>query len=168
MPAVGFAARRIGELEWDLVGDGPLRSRLESLARLHRVPVTFHGEQDRSRVRDLLERSQVLLAPSVTAANGDEEGIPVVIMEAMAHGLLVVSTRHSGIPELVSHGESGLLVAEHDSEALGNCLVMLHERPDMWMGMIEKARQRVEEAFDVHKLDDELHDELSRLALESR
>jgi colanic acid/amylovoran biosynthesis glycosyltransferase len=76
-------------------------------------------------VAELLGSAAVCLAPSVTAADGDIEGIPVSIMEAMAAGLPVVSTRHSAIDELVEDGVSGFLAAEHDVPALTRSLAVL-------------------------------------------
>jgi colanic acid/amylovoran biosynthesis glycosyltransferase len=72
------------------------------------------GAQKQHRVIEILESSHIFMLPSVTAANGDQEGLPVALMEAMAMGLPVLSTLHSGIPELVEDGLSGLLVPEKD------------------------------------------------------
>ena len=75
---------------------------------------------------ELLDNADILLAPSVTAEDGDQEGTPTVLMEALAQGLPVLSTRHSGIPELVQDGESGFLVPERDVDAMaGSCEKML-------------------------------------------
>ena len=85
------------------------------------------GWQTQPAVRDLLADSDILVAPSVTAEDGDEEGIPVAIMEAMATGLPVISTWHAGIPELVDDGVSGLLVPERDSALSGESIDALSE-----------------------------------------
>ena len=68
----------------------------------------------------------------MTSQNGDSEGIPGAIVEALACGLPVLSTRHSGIPEVVQDGESGLLVPERDVNALAEKLEYLIEHPDLW------------------------------------
>jgi colanic acid/amylovoran biosynthesis glycosyltransferase len=118
--AISAVSAATSACELVVAGDGPLRGELEALARELGVAerVQFVGAQTREQVAALLESADVFIAPSVTGADGDIEGIPVSIMEAMATGLPVVSTRHSGIPELVVHGTTGLLVAEHDVAAL--------------------------------------------------
>ena len=98
----------------------------------------------------------MLLAPSVTTENGDEEGIPGVIMEAFAQGLPVVSTRHAGIPEVVQDGESGFLVPERDVDGLAEKLQCLVERPALRSAMGRKGRNFVDEYYNIEKLNDRL------------
>jgi colanic acid/amylovoran biosynthesis glycosyltransferase len=98
----------------------------------------------------------VLLAPSVTAADGDEEGIPNSVKEAMATGLPLVSTNHGGIPELVEDGVSGYLVPQRDIEAMADRLRQLIDHPQAWVAMGLAARARVMAEFDTDKLNDEL------------
>jgi colanic acid/amylovoran biosynthesis glycosyltransferase len=148
-----------------IVGDGPLRGVLsQRVVALGLVgSVSMVGWQTQPAVRQLLTDSDILVAPSVTARNGDEEGIPVTIMEAMATGLPVISTWHAGIPELVSDGVSGLLVPERDSDALATCLDTLHENQDLWPGMAAAGREIVEQQYDVDALNDELVQRYERL-----
>ena len=80
--------------------------------------VRFLGDLGAAEVREWMRRAALLAAPSVTAADGDAEGLPTVIVEAAASGLPVVATRHSGIPEAVGDGETGFLVPERDAETL--------------------------------------------------
>jgi len=84
------------------------------------------------------------------------EGIPVALMEAMASGVPVVATRHSGIPELVEDKVSGLLVPERDTDALAAAFRWLVERPERWMGMALAAHDAVERSFNGERLNDEL------------
>ena len=67
--------------------------------------IALLGWQDQNRVIDILQKSDILLAPSITAADSDMEGIPMVLMKAMAMGIPVISTYHSGIPELIKDGK---------------------------------------------------------------
>ena len=112
----------------------------------------------------LLGTSHVFVAPSVTAANGDQEGIPVSIMEAMAVGLPVLSTQHSGIPELVAHGVSGLLSPERDIDALAAYMTTLINETHRWPVMGQAGRSIVERDFDQSVLNLRLETLLVRLA----
>jgi colanic acid/amylovoran biosynthesis glycosyltransferase len=99
----------------------------------------------------------------VTAADGDEEGIPNVLKEAMALGLPVVGTRHAGIPELVEEGVSGLLVPERDEGSLADALDSLAREPGRWAAMGRAGRARIEMEYDIHRLNDRLAGLLSDL-----
>jgi colanic acid/amylovoran biosynthesis glycosyltransferase len=92
----------------------------------------------------------------VTGSDGDQEGIPVTIMEAMAAGMLVVSTRHSGIPELVEEGRSGLLVPEHDVSALAAALQNLVAASEDWPALSAAARDAVQQSFEIRALNEKL------------
>jgi colanic acid/amylovoran biosynthesis glycosyltransferase len=145
-------------VEYSLVGDGPLLPAMSSLvAELGLTgQVRLLGWQDNDQVRDLLATMHILVAPSVTAQDGDQEGIPVSIMEAMAAGLPVLSTRHSGIPELVGDGVSGWLAPERDVEYLADRMCALINAPDTWAAFGRAGRARVLEQFDQKVLDAQL------------
>lgn len=107
-------------IKYTIIGDGPLK---ESLAQLiSNLKMTEHiillGSQPHETIKEYIQQSDLLLAPSVTATNGDQEGIPVVLMEAMASGLPVLSTYHSGIPELINDGITGFLVEENKPDQI--------------------------------------------------
>ncbi|MEE2861793.1 MAG: glycosyltransferase [Pseudomonadota bacterium] len=110
------------DLDWryEIVGAGELDELLRRQASASTVSdrIVFLGAQPHQEVKRLMQVADVFLLPSVTAENGDSEGVPVSLMEAMASGVLVVSTSHSGIPELVEDGESGFLAPERDVGAL--------------------------------------------------
>ncbi len=158
--------REVPNATWDIVGDGPLRARLEALRSQFSLTdcVVLHGALPREAVGRLLDRAHLFVAPSLTAADGDQEGIPVVIMEAMACGLPVIATRHSGIPELVSDGTNGRLVPEGEPEALAEALRDLARAPDRWEEMGRQGRARVEREHNVRRLDDRLEEILRELA----
>jgi colanic acid/amylovoran biosynthesis glycosyltransferase len=156
--AVGKVLNKYPNLEYQIVGDGPLKDELHGLIEKQKVTrnIRLIGWKRQEEVVNLLRESDVLLAPSITAKDGDEEGIPVVIMEAMAHGLPVVSTHHAGIPEIVQDGESGFLIPERDVDALTERLERLIERPELRFAMGQNGRRFVEEHYDVDKLNDRL------------
>lgn len=164
--AIAWARRRGVELRYTVVGDGPLRGRLEALAGELGIAdaVQFRGWQVQDAIVEALYDHDVLLAPSVTAQDGDQEGIPVTLMEAMATGMAVVSTRHSGIPELVEDGRSGLLADEGDHAALADALIRLSDSPELARSMGRAARLRVAAAHDADALDDQLDRHLRSLA----
>lgn len=114
---------RVPDAELVVVGDGPLRSAHEALARELGVPARFVGVQTPDEVRAWLQRSRVLAAPSVVTAEGDAEGLPVTIMEALATGLPVVGFPSGGSADGVKQGETGLLVEPGDEAALADALV---------------------------------------------
>ncbi len=125
--ACELLVRRGLQLRCLLVGEGRDRRELEHLVQrlgLEQV-VSFLGSQPRDVVRDLLGRADVFALPSITARNGQMEGIPVALMEALASGVPVVASDLSGIGELVEHERNGLLVPERDVEALAGALSQL-------------------------------------------
>jgi len=146
------------EVEYTVIGEGPLERELRGLARELGVAekVRFLGPLDHDEVVAHLGEAHVLLAPSVTAASGDQEGIPNVLKEAMATGIPVVSTLHSGIPELVEDGVSGFLVEERDARALAERTAHLMDHPERWGPMGEAGRARVEAEYDSVRLNREL------------
>lgn len=152
-------------IEYHLVGDGELRPQLERLVDELEIGehVRFHGWKTHDEVANLLDRMHLMLAPSVTALNGDTEGIPMVLMEAMARGLPVLSTYHSGIPELVEDGRHGVLVPERDVDGLCEGLLWLVEHADEWESLGRAARAKVERDFDVDILNDRLEERLAAL-----
>jgi colanic acid/amylovoran biosynthesis glycosyltransferase len=117
-------------------------------------------------VSDILHRAHLLIAPSVTAADGDQEGTPVAILEALASGLCVISTWHSGIPELVEDGISGRLVPERNVFALSSAIDELVQSPEAWVKMGLAGRRRVEERHDINELNDQLVQLYERLLAE--
>ncbi len=152
-------------VSYTIAGDGPLRAQLQGLTRelgLDRE-VKLLGPIDQDEVGRLLSKADVLVAPSVTAKNGDQEGIPVSIMEGMALGLPVVSTWHSGISELVDDGVSGYLVPEGDSDMLADRIGRLIAEPQRRADMGHAGRRIVERDFDVDRLNDQLADRLESL-----
>lgn len=168
--AVGALARDGADVEYTVIGDGPLREPLGALAREEGVAgrVHFVGWKQQREVRDLLDASDVLVAASVTARSGDQEGIPNAVKEGMALGLPVVSTRHSGIPELVQDGVNGLLVPERDAAALAQAFRTLVRQPSRWATMGRAARDVVEREYDIEKLNDRLVAHYERLLRHER
>ena len=155
--AVASLVRQGVRIDYTIAGDGLLRQHLEQLASALEIgsSVRFLGWQNEEQVNTLMAEHDMLLAPSVTDSTGDQEGIPVTIMEAMASGMPVVSTWHSGIPELVEHGVAGFLAPERDVAALAESVQRIIDG-DLWAAMGHAGRRRVEADYDVRQLDDTL------------
>lgn len=129
------------------VGDGPdfEDARARTVRDGQGDTFVFYGPQPSSVVHRLMSECDLLVAPSRTAQDGDCEGLPVVLMEAMAAGLPVLSTRHSGIPELITHNDTGLLVDERDRQGLAQAIVYAILNPSQLQRMAENARAVVAE-----------------------
>ena len=134
-----------------IIGEGEERDRIEAAIAALRLEgiVELMGARSADGVRDALRRCHILLQPSVTAANGDQEGIPVALMEAMACGVPVIATRHSGIPELVIHERTGLLADERDASNLADQIRRLTTDRDVARRMTRQARLWVEQEFNL-------------------
>ena len=136
-----------------LVGYGPLRARVEAQIAALGLTERFviHGGLPRSDVIELLKTADVFVLPSVPTPDGKREGIPVVLMEAMSSCLPVISSRLSGIPELVKDGENGFLTAPGDVAGIADALVSLAENPSLRSEMGRRGRAFVSEAFNLQK-----------------
>lgn len=132
-----------------LIGDGPLRPALERLAKEMMVDVEFTGFLPLPEVRDRISRASVVAVPSVTAANGDSEGLPTVILEAQALGTPVVTTRHAGNAEGVAEARSALLVDERDVQGLAGAIRFFVDNPSAVESFGAAGRAFVEANFDI-------------------
>ncbi|MCA2017557.1 glycosyltransferase [Vibrio tritonius] len=142
--AVSLARKRI-PIEFSIIGDGDLYLEAKKLIDCLGANEYIYllGNQPQEIVKKYLNSSNVFLLPSVTASNGDMEGIPVALMEAMSIGLAVISTYHSGIPELIKDGHSGFLVPESSVEQLSEKLVEVFYKDDNSLLEIQLAARSV-------------------------
>lgn len=156
--AIADILKHRNNIQYTIIGDGPLRQRLKKIIKRLGLENHIHllGPMQHDKVIEYMEHSHILLAPSVTGIDGNQEGIPVVIMEAMSLGLPIVSTVHSGIPELVIDGRSGFLVPERDIDSLADKLLYLIEHPDLCQHMGQAGRDYVKHYFNIDRLNDTL------------
>lgn len=133
-----------------VAGEGPLLPDLQQLARDLGIEhaVSFPGFLAQEELRELFYNSHLFLHPSELGADGNQEGVPNSMLEAMATGLPVVATLHGGIPEAVENGESGVLVPEGDTAAIASALLDLTKAPQALESMSLAARRAVETKFD--------------------
>jgi glycosyltransferase involved in cell wall biosynthesis len=140
------------EFRCAIYGEGPLEQELAALIDSLNLgdAVSLAGSCSQRELIPILQRADLFaLAPFVTA-DGDRDGIPNVLVEAMACGVAVVSTRAAGIPELVRHGENGMLVEPRDADGLAAALAALLEDPGRRGRLGAAGRQTVVEGFDLH------------------
>jgi len=141
------------KLKYCIVGNGMLRNHLSTLIKKLELfdIVEILESKTQNEVKELMIHSHIFLLPSITAQDGDQEGIPVVLMEAMATGLPVISSLHTGIPELVQDGQSGFLVPERNVDAMKKKLEYLINHPEICPEMGRAGRKFVEEHYDIKK-----------------
>jgi glycosyltransferase involved in cell wall biosynthesis len=142
-------AKKFPEAKLIMAGDGQLLDICNNLVRYYKLEanVSFVGVLSPEKYREYLEESLAFVQHSVTAQNGDSEGTPVGVLEASAAGLPVISTRHAGIPDVIIHGNTGLLVAEHDVEGMAENMIKLLENPEIAKEMGAKGKINIEENF---------------------
>jgi colanic acid/amylovoran biosynthesis glycosyltransferase len=133
-----------------IAGDGPLLYELEDLADSLRIHdrVSFRGFVSQDQLRDLYYASHIFLHPSQTGRDGNQEGVPNSMLEAMATGLPVFATNHGGIPEAIENGASGALVPERDHEALADALLRATKDPQALARFGRAGAEAVAQKFD--------------------
>jgi len=141
--------KEVPEARLVMVGDGPLLSHCKTLVEALGLDdaVTFTGVFSRRAVSRLMQTSRCFVQHSVIASNGDSEGLPLAVLEAGAHGLPVVATRHAGIPDAVIEGEHGFLVDEHDVDGMAGAMLRMARDPDLAGKMGRAYRERIEKHF---------------------
>jgi len=149
--AMELVQGELPDVELVVIGDGKERQVLETEARRRLKKFRFSGSQPSSVVREWMQKAAVLCVPSVTASDGDAEGLPITLYEAQASGLPVVAFSSAGIPEAVTHEKTGLLATERDWRQLGAHLALLLKNSSLRLEYSRAARQQAEEKFDIRK-----------------
>ncbi len=156
--AFSSVARDFPDTKLVIIGEGLLEKELKARVKGLRLAekVLFLGALPHKEVLQWMNNSDIFCLPSITAKNGDSEGLPTVIIEASLHKLPIVSTIHSGIPEAVDNGKTGFWVPERDVEALAEKLSLLLENDTLRQDMGKAARRMVLEKFDIVKQTEKL------------
>lgn len=157
MPVLVQTCKILDERGFDfqcvIAGDGPQRALLEEMIAECQIrdKVPLVGVVFQEQLLSYLDRADVFVLPCLTASDGDRDGIPVVLMEAMAMEIPTVSTYVSGIPELIQDGQSGLLAPEKDPVALADALERLLQDRELGARLGKNARQKILSEFDIEK-----------------
>jgi len=159
-----LAKYSVPAVQYKIAGDGPLFKELEKLITKLEMQgsIQLLGWKDQDEVTALMEEADIYLGPSVTSKEGDQEGIPVVLMEAMAKGLIVCATDHSGIPELIEDSVTGYLVPESDAQALSAKLHYVITHQDQWVEISKQGHNKVSRVYNIQGLNDRLESLLEK------
>lgn len=151
--AIAIIKNEISDVCLEIVGDGPLQSSLEKLARELGISnqVNFRGTISHDDVSSAMKRASVFCLPSITAKDGDAEGMGLVLLEAAASMKPVVGTLHGGIPEAVRDDENGFLVPEREVGTLASRLTLLLKNRELRQKMGLVGRKMVEKEFNIKK-----------------
>jgi len=151
--ACAVLARRGRRVRCCIIGDGELESDLRrriALAGLADM-VELAGPRPQPHVIRIVQEAAVFAAPCIVGDDGNRDGLPTVLLEAMSLGTPCISTDVTGIPEVIRHGETGLIVPQHDPESLADAMEKLLDSPDLRTELAERARALIERDFDIHR-----------------
>lgn len=150
--ACNILRRRGCEFECQIVGEGlleeDLRLQIENLNLQSQVKLI--GPRPQREVIKLVQSAAVLAVPCVIGTDSNRDGLPTVLLEAMALGTPCVSTDVTGIPEALQHRETGLIVPQHDAIALSKALEQLLTNANLRVQLATQARKLIETNFDIH------------------
>lgn len=138
----------------NLFGDGPLKDELQSLTKKLNLNdyVNFHGYVPIAKVMQNLDRHSILLAPSVTAEDGDKEGLPNTILEAMAKGIPVIASKHAAIPEAIENNSTGFLVDERNPKQISDKINYILNNKDPIDEIRQSARNYIEKNHSIEQM----------------
>ena len=151
--ACGIIAERDHQFRCSIIGTGPLecdlRAHIERLGLKDRVELI--GSRPQREVKEYIQTAAVFAAPCIVGEDGNRDGLPTVLLEAMALGTPCVSTDVTGIPEVLRDGETGLMVPQHDPTNLANALEQLLKDSAKRVRLAAQARSLIEAEFDIHR-----------------
>lgn len=166
LQAFAITHKAIPEARLIMVGDGPLLKPCKQWVNQNGLSdvVFLAGARSRRVVSALMAESRAFVQHSLTASNGDSEGMPVAILEAGAHGLPVISTRHAGIPDAVLEGKHGFLVNEGDIQGMAEYMIRIANEPEQAGIMGVAYREQIAKNFSREKSISRLQNVLSYCA----
>ncbi|WEA01627.1 glycosyltransferase family 4 protein [Mucilaginibacter sp. SJ] len=149
-----------------IVGDGPLKKKLKNQAKELFIEdvVTFHGAQPHEHIKDLYAGCDFFVLPCHISKDGDRDGLPNVLLEAIALGIPVISSNISAIPELVKHRFTGMLNAAGDSKSIADNIMELTSNPELRRSLSVNGRSMIEESFAMNNCTSRLKELLDKAA----
>lgn len=163
--AIAKLVKKYPHIRYRIIGDGALRKTYKALIK--RLGISQHVVLDGWHTHDeyiaILNNTHILIAPSITAINNDQEGIANVLKEAMAMGVLVIATDHAGNSELIDDKVSGFLVPEQSSYHIAAVIEYIMKNPQLWESIPQTARQKIKKEFDKESENDKLESILYKL-----
>lgn len=138
-------------IKCSIVGDGPLLPVLKEFTRQNQLEenVRFYGALEQEKIRPLYEAADLFVLPCRETADGDKDGLPNVLMEALAVGVPVISTALSAVPELIENEITGLLVPQEDAASIAKAVVRLRNDPALYQHIVANGWEKIKK-FDIH------------------
>ncbi len=151
--ACAILAERQCPFSCTIVGTGDLKAQLQTqIERLQlQETVELLGPRPLAEVIQLVQEASVMAAPCVVGEDGNRDGLPTVLLEAMALGTPCVSTDVTGIPEVIRDGQTGRVVAQHNARALADAIEQLLADDPLRVQLATRARKLIEQEFDIHR-----------------
>ena len=148
--AFAIVRKKYPKAEFEIAGDGPMREEAEKLAAELELgeSVKFHGFVNQDQLMDLIYQCHFFLHPSETGPDGNREGVPNALLEAMASGMPALATNHGGIPEAIENGVSGVLVEERDHEGLAAGALQMMDDKELYSRYLHGGRKAIEDKFE--------------------
>lgn len=164
--AFARALKEVDQMTLHIVGTGKEEGECRALVKEFNLEsnVVFHGWKSPKEVKELMQLCEVFVLNSRVASNGETEGLPVGLLEAMAMSRAVISTRHAGIPLAVENEVGGILVDERDTDSLSQQLIRLYHNKELRLAMGKAARAKVENQFTMKKMHENLRDIYTEIA----
>lgn len=164
--ACAVLAYRGREFCCDIIGDGPLKADLqEQVRRLGlEARVRLRGSRPQGEVVERVRKAALLAAPCVVDTDGDRDGLPTVLLEAMALGTPCVSTGVTGIPEVLRDGETGIMVPQHDPITLAGTMERLLDDASLRVQLAAAARRLIEAEFDIQRTTSRMREIMATVA----
>jgi glycosyltransferase involved in cell wall biosynthesis len=151
--AINILQKEKINLSLNLIGDGPLKKNLISSSKKYKLDnINFNGSLSQDEIKKKLDNSDIIIVPSIVSSTGEKEGIPNVILEAMAMNVPVIATNHAGIPEIVKHKETGIIIPEKKSLAIAEAVKLFAKDNNLRKICIENGRKLVSEEFNIKKI----------------
>ncbi|TBO44280.1 glycosyltransferase family 4 protein [Pedobacter kyonggii] len=141
-----------------IIGDGPLRKQLEDFTKRNALEdnIVLHGSLPQKDIISFYGESDIFILPCVIADNGDRDGLPNVLVEALATGIPAISTSVSAITELITHEQTGILVKEKDPDQIAEAVLRLSGDPELCSYLSRNGREKVEREFQIKNSTDRL------------